>query len=776
MTHLLPALISSLVCCMILTAVGYFLPFVDDKKNLIKKSAVFTAVNTTVWLIFGLTIPVLSYFEKAPSALAAAVLTIICFGGFVLRKYIPHEKTNIFLKRAAIAALVCFIAESFIFNFNRFTQNDKKYLMDLSKAHTDFSDSVSIAPDGIVFSSDGSVIFDVNSKENIRSIRLEFESEDTFLKATIAMKDNNFSNSFISVGSKYFSGKYEKPLDFAIKPYEQLRSFQVNISEMQNHSVKLSSVSMSFALPYTFETIRMLILLAVILAVIAIVTYDLYKITYDSKNRFHCAAIIVLTGICCMSMFEFREKDEIPIDYKADMDLTYKDPYVQMYDAFTEDRLYLETEPDQEFMALENPYDYSQRDGLNYLWDRAYHDGKYYSYYTVVPIFLYYVPYYWINGDLPTMNSTCVFFGILAAITATGAILAFIKKFIKKPNLLLLLVSIAAAPMMTGIYLGVQYSSQYSLPSVVGTFFLLLCLWTGFGAYNRLNEKKSIPLLIISGLAFAACVQSRPSKSISALILAPVFIAILVRREYTIKKKISSAAAFIVPVIIGLVFVFMYNKARFGSYFDFGQAYQLTVSDIHANKIDISLLPSSFVHYFLQPFAFTGDFPYIAQSGALLCNEGKYMYEAANFGIFNLPIILFGFAAAPFFVWHTRHRKTSPYRYNDNRIKSYTYILIPILSVIVAFMDFCVGGIIVDYLGDILPILGLLSIFMALELQSRIEKFPVISGKSVCALSITTVISWILFGALLISIHDYLLHKHDPNMLTELERLICFWH
>ena len=360
----------------------------------------------------------------------------------------------------------------------------------------------------------------------------------------------------------------------------------------------------------------------------------------------------------------------------------------------------------------------------------------------------------------------------------TGALLALVKKFIIRPNFLLLILSVIACTVAGGFYLGTYYSSQYTLPVVVSSTFLMMCLWCGVSGYNNIKSRSSPLLFILSGIGFVLCVSARPTKAISALILAPMFIAILIHKEHTVKTKITSAACFLVPVVIGMTAIMAYNYARFDSFFEFGQSYQLTVSNIQANHIDLALLPNSFLHYYMQPMNLSGDFPYFSPNYSILCNNGKYMYEASNFGVFNFSLILLGTLAMPFFVWHTRHRKTAcSYTYNNNRVRNYTYVLMFLLMILVAFTDYCVGGAIDAYIIDILPVMMFMSVLVLMNIQEYMKKIPVFEGKSVCVISLTSFAAIVIAFMMLLTMRDYRkLLEHYPDLFSELERVICFWH
>src|SRR5215216_294833 len=51
--------------------------------------------------------------------------------------------------------------------------------------------------------------------------------------------------------------------------------------------------------------------------------------------------------------------------------------YIDLGESFLQGQLSLLTEPNPEFMALQDPYDPAKRTG-EFLWDASYYEGKYY--------------------------------------------------------------------------------------------------------------------------------------------------------------------------------------------------------------------------------------------------------------------------------------------------------------------------------------------------------------------------------------------------------------
>ena len=107
--------------------------------------------------------------------------------------------------------------------------------------------------------------------------------------------------------------------------------------------------------------------------------------------------------ICVSTMFIYcmSYTDIQTISYPLNKIMSSYDPYVQQFDAFNKGQLHIDWPVDEKLMELDNPYDPEAREGLDYLWDRALYNGKYYSYFGVTPIITVMYPFYLVSGMLP---------------------------------------------------------------------------------------------------------------------------------------------------------------------------------------------------------------------------------------------------------------------------------------------------------------------------------------------------------------------------------------
>ena len=500
----------------------------------------------------------------------------------------------------------------------------------------------------------------------------------------------------------------------------------------------------------------------------------LYKVIYDRKKWTHKAVIFAALALCLSSVFAFMIPNDRAIYYK-DAPISESDQYIQTFDAIYNGRANLDIPVSSSLAAMENPYDSLLRsqNNVSFSWDRAYYNGKYYSYFGVVPVLVFYFPYYFITDKLPTLSMASTFFSFLSIIFLFGTVMTAVKKFIKKPNMLLLVLGLITAVAASGIYYSLDFPSVYFNAVISSLSFLLLCLWTGLAAYKQESTKKQLVLLLVSGLSFILCVGCRPTMALNALILAPVFIYFLIRRDYSLSRKISCACSFLLPVIIGAAALMWYNYIRFDSFFEFGSSYQLTVSNMQANTVSLRELPSALIQYFLQPPEFSSAFPHISLNAVALSNYGHYVYCDVPLSLINFPSIILALALLPLVL--KNHRRSAKRLGAESNIKFYTYLLIAALSVIIIWLDFCMAGAAIRYLLDILPTLSILSILVFLECNQNFASTPSLQHKGTLLFSVSMVASFAMVFLHLLTLTGQALFAKFPDILFEAQRLMEFW-
>lgn len=739
-----------------------------------KKDTLYDSLITTVFVEWAVLIgaSVISCFFMANdssiaiSPIAIAIASILPFAALLTKNLVPNKKISAFLAKSAVCAIAVLIAEIVIFNGKSF--GDGKVEDVITSDRIINAETLIKNGDDIIISSNTSIEI-TNFSEDTDALILEMTQENTqrMFGINISMKDDNFARSYVMAQDKYTNGAGEE-LTFSFNPYGKIHSLKLSFYDISS-PVAIHSMKAVGTLPFSFSIIRYLILFAIAVLLIAIKEFKLYKLTYQHKKLSHIIIAQGMVVICTLSALLFFKPDDLLTEYNKDFKNT-ADPYSMTFDAFMHDQLHLDFTPEEGLDELGNVYEWTQRtdSGKFYLWDYAFYNNKYYCYFGVAPVIALYVPTYLLTGKIPTVDTANSIFVLLAIIFICQTILAAVRLLSPRPNLLLLLASMPAAVCSIGAYLTINAPSMYNVAIASGLCFLFLCLWLGFSACTAKNKSTKFILLAISGLSLAFCVASRPSMSLSSAVLIPFFLGILLNKNEKLSYRITQASCFLVPLIIGGIAIMWYNNARFSSPFDFGAEYQLTVSDIHANKARLSSLPGAFIYYFLVPPRLRSQFPFFDSQYYSFNNYGSYVYVSDTIGALAYPMILFGIVMC--FVSIQKKGNTFAYGVTKLQRKAFTIISLT-MALFIAWQDYCLGGVAIRYIVDILPLLTLVSliaIFRSNVNPAKNKQRYILSGLS---MALTFCMCWLLA----IGNIDGNINERCPNLYDTLENLLVFW-
>lgn len=442
--------------------------------------------------------------------------------------------------------------------------------------------------------------------------------------------------------------------------------------------------------------------------------------------------VLLITVLCCIltsAIYHSSFGGEEPIEYPLTGGITQYDPYVQQFDAFMKGQLHIDYEPGEDFLAIENPYDPDQRHNVYYLYDRAYFEGKYYSYFGAAPIIIYMMPYYLIHGVLPSATQMQFAFMLVFSVFMPMLIYIIGEKLFKKLHPFVLS-AVSYTSFMSSLQLLIARGRTpfYYIAATSAMAFLAMFGYFFFKGIFCDNTKKSCIFYLISGLAFAICFHCRVNVAFGAafvIVPALIFGIILKKREayvpcddeeltfFKIHRckdiifELCSLAAF---VIIGFLIAFIYNKARFGSILDFGSTYQLTIAEVSKYKLDVKELGYSLFHYFLAPLREIGEKGELTFGYWKISAIERYVYIDAHFGILSVPFALLALI--------------TPFIAGDK--KKSLFLRITLVStligcVVMAWLDFCLGGVIYRYLCDFSVLFASLSAIAAFWIADKIR-------------------------------------------------------
>lgn len=342
----------------------------------------------------------------------------------------------------------------------------------------------------------------------------------------------------------------------------------------------------------------------------------------DKTTLFSAAAVVIFLSCLCTAAMSLNPawNGEIP---------EHRNQYEELAEAILEGHLDVHTEEDvSALMEMDNPYDAEARSsqGVSFQWDHAFYNGHYYVYFGIVPALLLFVPYRVLTGNaLTTWKGTAVF-----SIFIIVAIFLFAYQIIKKSRAkvpLTVYLILCSNLSLLILWYAVEHPALYCTAIISGICFALWSLYFFYQAFC-VDEKPRHWKILLGALCGALVFGCRPPIGVAEITLLPLlYIGMkkqISKKEDLFKKEsLIQVCAFILPYIIVAVALMIYNYLRFESPFEFGQSYQLTVTDQTAytggikDRFSIVGWLNYTLRYFFNFVDLQDTFPWITQQQGL---------------------------------------------------------------------------------------------------------------------------------------------------------------
>ncbi len=499
-----------------------------------------------------------------------------------------------------------------------------------------------------------------------------------------------------------------------------VNSISINFSGDISYPILLQTVELNAHRPFTFVWWRFFAAFALlVLCYMFRPSSAVYRIGINAHPKSSRVAISAATFIeCCLlsafllfgsnmvgvatSSYNYGQWDGHSVVNTFEVGGDNAQQYAELAKSITEGHFYLDEQPPNWLVEMSSPYDKGARDeliketGEECLYDVAYFGGKYYVYFGVVPVFLFYLPFLLLTGqNFPTAIGVLV--ALLFYILGCSALLdRFARYHFKNVSLGLFLLMQIVIVTCSGILYLAKFPTFYSLPLACGLAFSVWGLYFWMcGRANRSGKPKKRRVCYIAGsLCMALVVGCRPQLLVLSLLAFPLF-----WREYIGERKILKRAGLsdficlIAPYIFVGALVMAYNYARFGSPVDFGANYNLTLNDMTQRGWVFGRFASAFFAYFIQFPNIQGVFPFIQPVVFDTTYMGQTIKEATFGGILVCcPVLWALFFAKPIASNRNKIRKT--------RTVTGVILVLVISGLVVAMVDAQMAGILERYYSD----------------------------------------------------------------------------
>ncbi|MBM6699146.1 hypothetical protein H7U32_02140 [Bifidobacterium pullorum subsp. saeculare] len=459
-------------------------------------------------------------------------------------------------------------------------------------------------------------------------------------------------------------------------------TMRVWIEEPAGAVVPVEAVRANVRVPFSISVPRLLAMALAIAAVAALRPGSrLWRVRLDTRRRgqrLAFAAVFSLLGVATLAAVYLTCRWAGPMVFHKPGEYTYDfDQYGHLGDAILAGHPWLDLPVPDGLAAAADPHDVPTRNrllaqGETLYWDYAFRDGHWYSYFGVLPALLLFAPYraitsLFVDGGLMMPAAAAVQIEMfLFALFGSLLVVRLVRRLMPRASLAATVIALAAFLLGANAPYLIYRQNFYTVPVAASLALTVAGLWLWMGADTSRPPMAardrwqvdgarplSLPRLAGGALCIAATMACRPTFALAALLAFPLFwtqiramLRGLAAGRVPWLHALVAPAAMLAPALAVAVPQMLYNRARFGSPFDFGETYQMTVTDMTRFSLPAANVPVMVAEYLVTPLRLTPYFPWIGISPTPLPEWGYA--ETVMGGIFFVCPFLALALATPF--------------------------------------------------------------------------------------------------------------------------------
>lgn len=669
-------------------------------------------------------------------------------------------------KKIFVLVIICLAIEIFICNANSFrVLNSRKYEKKSFTVDQMETTGFEVTGNSLTYVKDygqEASITIKNINTNVGTLYLDlYIPNENYLRYTVYYTDEanqclsrNFWGEYVPGVEKtkwrtcYFSGKSDE-IKIVFDLQEDL------------YQIVVGNCAVNEPVPFHFSVLRSLIILSILLGIYLIRNHPYWFGALQKKSQVCILGFCTLLFVGILWNFYANSVEEVQIASETG------DLYSQyLTDALLSGQVKLKLEPSEKLISMDNPYDATERKakGLirdeDYILDVAYYNEAYYVYFGVIPALLLFVPFTLCTGMyLSTGVVTLVFFCIYL-IFLNALLVKCVRKILPETSFgayilgiwMLDAASVALCFMSRARFYEMVYAVGLAC-SAVGWYLLVSAFW---------KERASYVRIFLGALLLALAVGCRPTMVFYSLLLIPYLIFRF--RSRPLKENIKPFLVLAIPYICVAGLLMWYNYARFGNVLNFGQNYQLTVTDMARDSYKLSTLPWCLWFGMFQPMVFSAEFPFVSSGPSGNDYAGYFWNNEKVIPIFSgAPLLYVVFLPA---FWRAWKQKKGLFA---------TAMMGTLIGggMVLAVFIFISAGIHIRYTAEAVPLLmigALLLFYNYMNEQNILVKRNMITllfGLAVFSFFVGT-----LMG--IVGERDWIFTNH-PEFYFSVERMFCFW-
>lgn len=602
----------------------------------------------------------------------------------------------------------------------------------------------------------------------------ESTKESTFV---LDIKDSTQTQNYrYNIANSRIVEKREKSDTIICDFSGNISDMRVKLAPKNSGEIILKKVYVNTDVPFDISLVRFFFITLVSVFIYTVMYENFMQKSFSESRKFCRIASAVVTLACCISAFAILDYKLGDKKWKDELKQTNGNQLTQeLVDAFEKGQVSLLAEPSEELNALENPYDRNAREssGASVLWDHVYYNNNYYSYYGIAPVILFFLPYHKLTGYYCPDSLAVLVFAVIGIAGLTSLFSSFIKKWFPDIETGIYLTCLILLQILSGVWFSIGRVWFYETAMTAGFAFLSWGVYFLFESNVIGKGKIILSKVFIASLLSATAVLCRPTLALYCICIA-VFMLMAVKKsgKDTKNRIIYLVYAFIPMICLGSIQM-LYNYARFGSPFDFGIQYSLTINDFTKSQYHTDFVLIALFNYLFNIPEFSASYPFISTEFQTLDTNGffyaDYLSTSNTSGLFFLALPMFAY------IFSGKALKRLPDRHS--KINSLVYLGVPCIIIpILIISSVWESGYAVRYMLDFSweMIIGSLAVIFFLMQNTHNDTIKKLIKIFLCFSMVWAfVVSGLQSFNQAFRYSEY--HYEYPEIAYSIEQIFAFW-
>lgn len=523
-------------------------------------------------------------------------------------------------------------------------------------------------------------------------------------------------------------------------------------SEIDIEDIKVNQI-----VPIDFNILRFVLVCGLLITIIIFKKYKIFSLNFDEfKYKFFLVFLLFVIFIGIYIFINFSSRGNINT---MELDITQHHQYQLLARTLAKGNVVLGLKVSDKLLQLDNPYDQAYRDSLltmnkDYYLDYAFYNGKYYSYFGIVPCLLLHLPYYLLTGNDLNNSITLTLGCFLYVFAAFYLVYQLFKKYFPKVSFKVYLLCAFLLSFCSGISYVIRIGYFYGLPIVMGAAFAMLGIgmWLRSLKESKINKK----YLFFGSLLMALVAGCRPQIVLSSFLIIPIFWKQIKNKEIF---KIKNLICICLPYLLVAAGLMYYNFVRFGSVLDFGANYNLTSNDMTQRGFVFDRIFLGLFSFLFEVPHINSVFPFINIYEITSNYHGITIYEHMAGGFITLNILIL----VNFFIFKLKKD------FKDKKL-FYLCLCMVLFALIIVISDTQMAGILPRYICDFGFLITLSTIIIIMTIFQKYSKYEKMLFK---VFSILVILS--IFYNFLIYFTDITVSEIYDGIVYYFYYLFMFW-